>query len=624
MQDYSSRSRSDRRDDARRAPATAHTPYRPRTQRKGFTQRTEREEAEAAFTQRFDKNNRSERPHRGAPQEGRYRPRTTKPFSRPSFREEYTREEAFEAQDGTQDSVQNRKQARPQRHNRDERGRGNQRGRDERAPRFGREYREESGERRQDWREDRREDRFAPNAPLHSHKSAASRNSPVRREDRRPDWRPDRREDRFAPTSSAPRTSPVQREEHENRHFEERQRRRDQKEDRLAGKNGRRPDRREDRFAPNSSASRNSPVRCEDRENQRKDRFAPNSSTPRTSPVRREDRGDRRNRDAWGGENRYFDGLNEILGTPQNEKRAGKSGNKRREDQRKDRFAPNSYASRNSPVQREDRNTDRLRNESPWARDARREAEAMRPPIDLSQPMRLNRYIAHCGECSRRDADEMITNGEISINGVVCTTLGEKIIPQQDVVTRNGETLKLEQKVYILLNKPKDYICTVEDPHAEHTVLELVKDACSERIYPVGRLDRNTTGLLLLTNDGELTDRLTHPSYAKQKIYEVTLDRKVNASDMEQLLAGVTLDDGEVARVDEIAYVRPNDSATVGVTIHTGQNRVVRRMFDSLGFRVERLDRVYYAGMTKRNLPRGTWRYLTAEEVRMLKNDSYK
>ena len=594
MQDYSSRSRSDRRDDARRAPATAHTPYRPRTQRKGFTPRTEREEAETAFAQRFDKNNRSERPHRGAPQEGRYRPRTTKPFSRPTFREEYTREEAFEAQDGTQDSSQNRKQARPQRRDRDERGHGNPRGRDERPPRFGREYREERGDRRQDWREDRHEDRFAPN-------SSTPRNSPVRREDRR--------EDRFAPNA------PARHEDRENRHFEERQRRRDQKEDRLAGKkNGRREnraERKEDRFTPNaplhshkSSASRNSPVR---RENQRKERFAPNSSTPRTSPVQRENR---RNRDAWGGENRYFDGLNEILGTPQNEKRAGKSGNKRREEWRQDR--------------KEEWNTDRLRNESPWARDARREAEAMRPPIDLSQPMRLNRYIAHCGECSRRDADEMITNGEISINGVVCTTLGEKIIPQQDVVTRNGETLKLEQKVYILLNKPKDYICTVEDPHAEHTVLELVKDACSERIYPVGRLDRNTTGLLLLTNDGELTDRLTHPSYAKQKIYEVTLDRKVNASDMEQLLAGVTLDDGEVARVDEIAYVRPNDSSTVGVTIHTGQNRVVRRMFDSLGFRVERLDRVYYAGMTKRNLPRGTWRYLTAEEVRMLKNDSYK
>ena len=593
MQDYSSRSRSDRRDDARRAPATAHTPYRPRTQRKGFAPRTEREEAEAAFAQRFDKNNRSERSHRGAPQEGRYRPRTTKPFSRPAFREEYTREEAFEAQDGTQDSVQNRKQARPQRRDLDERGRNNQRGRDDRAPRFTREYREERGERRPDLRPDRREN-----------------------------WS----EDRFAPNSSVPRTSPVQREEHENRHFEERQRRRDQKEDRLAGRNGRRPDRREDRFAPNSAVPRTSPVRREDRrpdrhtdrrKNRHEDRFAPKSSAPRTSPFQREDR---RNRDAWGGENRYFDGLNEILGTPQNEKRAGKSGNKRREDG----FATKPSASRNSSRRREDKSTERLRNESPWARDARLEAEAMRPPIDLSQPMRLNRYIAHCGECSRRDADEMITNGEISINGVVCTTLGEKIIPQQDVVTRNGETLKLEQKVYILLNKPKDYICTVEDPHAEHTVLELVKDACSERIYPVGRLDRNTTGLLLLTNDGELTDRLTHPSYAKQKIYEVTLDRKVNASDMEQLLSGVTLDDGEVARVDEIAYVRPNDSSTVGVTIHTGQNRVVRRMFDSLGFRVERLDRVYYAGMTKRNLPRGTWRYLTAEEVRMLKNDSYK
>lgn len=245
-------------------------------------------------------------------------------------------------------------------------------------------------------------------------------------------------------------------------------------------------------------------------------------------------------------------------------------------------------------------------------------------PLDLTQPMRLNRFIAHCGQCSRREADEMITRGEISINGTVTTTLGEKIIPDTDIVTRNGEQLKLEQKVYILLNKPKDCFCTVEDEHATRTVLDLVAGACSERIYPVGRLDRNTTGLLLLTNDGELTEKLTHPSYAKQKTYEVTLDRKVTPQDMEQLYQGVTLDDGEFVQVDEIAYVRPGENTTVGVTIHTGQNRVVRRMFDSLGFRVEKLDRVIYAGLTKRNLPRGKWRFLTDDEIRMLRNDSYR
>ena len=245
-------------------------------------------------------------------------------------------------------------------------------------------------------------------------------------------------------------------------------------------------------------------------------------------------------------------------------------------------------------------------------------------PLDLSLPMRLNRYIAHCGQCSRRDADEMITRGEIAVNGAVVTTLGEKVVPANDIVTHNGEVLKLEQKVYILLNKPKDTFCTVEDEHAERTVLDLVKDACSERIYPVGRLDRNTTGLLLLTNDGDLTEKLTHPSYAKRKTYEVTLDRRVTPQDMEQLRSGVTLEDGTFVQVDEIAYVRPDDNCTVGVTIHTGQNRVVRRMFDTLGFRVERLDRVLYAGLTKRNLPRGTWRFLTDDEIRMLKNDSYR
>lgn len=245
-------------------------------------------------------------------------------------------------------------------------------------------------------------------------------------------------------------------------------------------------------------------------------------------------------------------------------------------------------------------------------------------PIDLSHPMRLNRYIAHCGQCSRRDADLMITAGEITVNGEVVTTLGEKVVPAKDVVLHNGQVLNLEQKVYILLNKPKDTVCTVEDEHAGRTVLDIIAEACTERVYPVGRLDRNTTGLLLLTNDGDLTEKLTHPSYAKRKTYEVTLDRKVTPQDMERLYSGVELDDGTQVRVDEVAYVLPDDARTVGVTIHTGQNRVVRRMFDALGFRVERLDRVLYAGLTKRNLPRGKWRFLTEEEVRMLKNDTYK
>ncbi|PID90431.1 MAG: pseudouridine synthase [Bacteroidetes bacterium] len=236
--------------------------------------------------------------------------------------------------------------------------------------------------------------------------------------------------------------------------------------------------------------------------------------------------------------------------------------------------------------------------------------------------MRLNRYIAHCGVCARRDADTLIEQGEVMVDGQVVTTLGTKITPAEQEVVCKGKVLKVEHKVYILMNKPKDCFCTLEDPNAGRTVLDIIAGACSERVYPVGRLDRNTTGLLLMTNDGELTEQLTHPSYAKSKIYEVGLDRNVSQSDMEQLLQGVETEVGFV-RVDSVDYTRPDDRSVVGVELHSGQNRVVRRIFEALGYKVVKLDRVYYAGLTKKNLPRGEWRFLEDEEITMLKMGRY-
>lgn len=243
-------------------------------------------------------------------------------------------------------------------------------------------------------------------------------------------------------------------------------------------------------------------------------------------------------------------------------------------------------------------------------------------PIDLTSPIRLNRFIAQCGTCSRRDADELIAAGQVTVNGAVVTTLGTRVVPADSVIVCQGKTLSLERKVYILLNKPKDCFCTTDDPHAGRTVLDLIEGACTERVYPVGRLDRNTTGLLLLTNDGELTEQLTHPSYAKCKIYEVQLDRNVAVEDMEHLLAGVETELGTVA-VDRVEYTEDGKD-TVGVEIHSGQNRIVRRLFEALNYQVKRLDRVYYAGLTKRNLPRGQWRFLTPEEVGILRSGRYE
>jgi 23S rRNA pseudouridine2605 synthase len=239
-----------------------------------------------------------------------------------------------------------------------------------------------------------------------------------------------------------------------------------------------------------------------------------------------------------------------------------------------------------------------------------------------SDQIRLNKYIASTGVCSRREADEFIRAGLVSVNGKLITELGVKVSPG-DVVKYNGETLREEKKVYILINKPKDYITTVEDPHAKKTILELVKGACKERIYPVGRLDRNTTGVLLLTNDGELTKRLTHPRFEKLKIYHVTLNKNIKSPDMEKIATGITLEDGFI-KADAINFADPVDKSQIGVEIHSGRNHIVRRIFEHLGYEVVKLDRVYFAGLTKKNLHRGEWRFLSEKEITMLKMNAFK
>ncbi len=246
---------------------------------------------------------------------------------------------------------------------------------------------------------------------------------------------------------------------------------------------------------------------------------------------------------------------------------------------------------------------------------------AKAPVENLSADVRLNKFIANSGICSRREADDYITAGLVSINGKVVTELGTKVQPGDDV-RFNGERMKGETKVYIVLNKPKDFVTTTGDPHADKTVLDLIGDKCTQRIFPVGRLDKNTTGVLLLTNDGALTEQLTHPSYNKKKIYHVCLNRKVKVADLRKLIDGVELEDG-LAQADQVSYVDDNKSE-VGLEIHSGRNRVVRRMFEALAYRVEKLDRVYFAGLTKKNLKRGQWRFLTEQEINALRMGAYE
>ncbi|WP_419510901.1 pseudouridine synthase [Alistipes sp.] len=235
--------------------------------------------------------------------------------------------------------------------------------------------------------------------------------------------------------------------------------------------------------------------------------------------------------------------------------------------------------------------------------------------------MRLNRFLAQSGLCSRREADDFITAGLVTVNGQIVTQLGTKVMPT-DEVKFNDSRVQGEKKVYLVLNKPKGYVTSLDDPHAGKTVMELVEGACTERIYPVGRLDKNSLGLLLFTNDGDLTKQLTHPSYQKKKIYQVTLDKPLARADMDRIAEGITLEDGEIF-ADEISYVKENKQE-VGIEIHSGRNRIVRRIFEFLGYTVTKLDRVYYAGLTKKNLKRGAWRFLTREEVERLKSGQYE
>jgi 23S rRNA pseudouridine2605 synthase len=242
--------------------------------------------------------------------------------------------------------------------------------------------------------------------------------------------------------------------------------------------------------------------------------------------------------------------------------------------------------------------------------------------FDPNEPIRLNKFLANAGVCSRREADEFIQAGVVTVNGEIVTELGTKVM-RTDVVKFHDDTVSLEKKVYVLLNKPKDYVTTSDDPQQRKTVMDLVKNACPERIYPVGRLDRNTTGVLLLTNDGDLASKLTHPKYLKKKIYHVYLDRNVTAHDIQQIAEGITLEDGEI-KADAIEYADPVDKKQVGIEIHSGKNRIVRRIFESFGYKVLKLDRVQFAGLTKKNLRRGDWRYLTEEEVDRLRMGAYE
>lgn len=230
---------------------------------------------------------------------------------------------------------------------------------------------------------------------------------------------------------------------------------------------------------------------------------------------------------------------------------------------------------------------------------------------------RLNRYIANAGICSRREADELIATGQVEVNGVVVTELGSKVGPG-DKVTYKGKTLSAEKNVYILLNKPKDYITTVSDTHGRKTVMELIRNAGRERVVPVGRLDKNTTGLLLFTNDGDLTGRLTHPSHRVRKLYHVKVNRNFTPEDMQKLAEGFDLEDGFI-RVDEVSFVEKGGKNEIGILLHSGRNRIVRRMLEHLGYRVVRLDRVAFANLTKKDLPRGRWRKLSPKEVSLLK-----
>ena len=310
-------------------------------------------------------------------------------------------------------------------------------------------------------------------------------------------------------------------------------------------------------------------------------------------------------------ENRYGRNSDQYFGDPES------MGNNRGATYRQSagyrdvRYSPRPYAKSNGG-----NSSTRLNNRF------RKKLEYKEENVDPNAPIRLNKYMANAGICSRRDADKYIIAGVVSVNGNIVTELGTKVL-RTDEVRFHDQLVRMERKVYVLLNKPKDYVTTSEDPQNRKTVMDLVRNACSERIYPVGRLDRNTTGVLLLTNDGDLASKLTHPKFLKKKIYHVYTDKNVTANDMRLIAEGITLDDGEI-HADAIDYASPTDKKQVGIEIHSGKNRIVRRIFESLGYRVVKLDRVYFAGLTKKNLRRGAWRYLTEKEVAMLRMGAFE
>ena len=290
---------------------------------------------------------------------------------------------------------------------------------------------------------------------------------------------------------------------------------------------------------------------------------------------------------------------------------------------------------RNTGKERRDRNQGRREKPSSEKKPFERKKIRLKKRTDSSSPagkkqrgkkpartattgeMRLNRYVANAGVCSRREADKYIAAGLVTVNGKPVTEMGVKV-KMTDDVRFDGRRLDAEKKVYVLLNKPKDFVTTTSDPHAERTVMELIENACEERVYPVGRLDRSTTGVLLFTNDGELADRLTHPSHNVKKIYQVTLNKPLTKNDLLQIADGIELEDGLIA-ADAISYIDPAEKTEIGMEIHSGRNRIVRRIFEHLGYKVKKLDRVYFAGLTKKNLPRGRWRLLSQKEVQFLR-----
>lgn len=253
----------------------------------------------------------------------------------------------------------------------------------------------------------------------------------------------------------------------------------------------------------------------------------------------------------------------------------------------------------------------------------KKQQEFAKNSVDPLKPMRLNRFLANSGLCSRREADDYISAGVVTVNGIVVSELGAKVIPSTDRVLFHDQLVRSEKKVYLLLNKPKDCVTTTEDTNSRLTVMDLVKNACSERIYPVGRLDRNTTGVLLLTNDGDMAAKLMHPKHNKKKIYHVHLDKAVTRADLQSIAEGIELEDGMI-KADSVNYVEEDDKKQIGIEIHSGRNRLVRRIFEHFGYTVVRLDRVFFAGLTKKHLSRGQWRFLNEKEIQMLRMGAYE